>query len=92
MFTIDVRIDVKPALDRLNAVKAGLGDRAVGSALNKTMASAKVQMARAITQEYNLPSAFVKDRLPLLKASRAGGNYTAAMVGNPAGSLKRSLN
>jgi len=92
MFTLDVKADVQPKVAELNAIRAGLGDRAITSALNKTVAQAKTQIARGIGQEYALPSADIKERLAIQRASRSGMRFTAVLLGNPAGRAKRSLN
>ena len=92
MFSISVKADTKPAVDYLNKIAKGLGDKAVTSALNKTMAQARTQMIRGITSEYAISAATVRERLQLKRASRAGMQFTATLIGNPAGRAKRAMN
>ena len=92
MFTLNIKADVQPMIRQLNALQEGLGDKAIASALNKTVAQAKTQMARAIGQEFNLPSSFIKDRLAIQRANRSGLRFTATLLGNPSGRAKRSMN
>ena len=93
MFTINVHADFKPLVDRLNAVKAAAGDKALVSALNKTVAQAQTQMSRAIREEFNISAAEVRERLRVERANRRSGyRFTAALLGNPEGRRNRSLN
>jgi hypothetical protein len=92
MFTLNIKADVQPIIRQLNAIADGLGDRAIVSALNKTTTQAKTQIARGIGAEYNLPASFIKERLSLQRARRAGFHFTAVLLGNPAGRAKRSMN
>jgi hypothetical protein len=92
MFTLDIKADVRPAIEMLNRIKAGLGDQAIASALNKTIAQAKTQMSRGIRDEYNISAALVRDRLVVQRASRNGLRFTATLVGNPAGTNRRAMN
>ena len=92
MFSINVKADVKPAVDYLNKIAKGLGDKALTSALNKTVAQARTQMIRGITSEYAIKAADVRERLQLQRASRTGMQFTATLIGNPAGRAKRAMN
>ena len=92
MFTLDVKAYVGPAIDYLNRLKAGLGDQVIVSSLNKTVAQASTQMARGISQTYNIKVSDVKSMLSIQRAKRAGKLFTATLVGNPFGTSKRSLN
>jgi minor tail protein Z (GPZ) len=92
MFTINVQADVKPVQDYLNRLKAGLGDRVVVSALNKTVEQGKTQMQRAIAAEYNVKVSDIREKLGLERARKAGQKFTATLSGNPFGLRKRSLN
>ena len=92
MFSINVKADVKPAVDYLNRIAKGIGDKALTSALNKTVAQARTQMIRGITSEYAISAATVRERLQLQRASRTGMQFTATLIGNPAGRAKRAMN
>ena len=41
MFTINVKADVQPTIDYLNKLAKGIGDKAITSALNKTVTQAE---------------------------------------------------
>jgi hypothetical protein len=92
MFSINVKANVKPAVDHLNRIAKNLGDKALTSALNKTMAQVRTQMIRGITAEYAIKAADVRERLQLRRASRRGMQFTATLIGNPAGRAKRAMN
>lgn len=94
MISVRVRFDPQPAIDRLNAMKRGMGDRAATSALNKTAAQAKTRMSEAIRADYLISAALVRERLVVRKAmNRGGATFSAYLVGNPAtGGVKRSMN
>ncbi len=92
MFTLNVKIDTKPVIDHLNAIKKGLGDQAITSALNDTAAQARTQMIRGITATYAIPASLVRERLSLSRASRNGLRFTATLIGNPNNRAKRSMN
>ena len=92
MFSINVKADVQPTIDYLNKIAKSLGDKALTSALNKTIAQAKTQMVRGITSEYAISAATVRERLQLQRASRTGMQFTATLIGNPAGRAKRAMN
>ena len=92
MFSINVKCDVQPTIDYLNRLAKSLGDQVIASALNKTVAQARTQMIRGITSEYAISAATVRERLQLRRASRTGMNFTATLIGNPAGRAKRAMN
>lgn len=92
-FTISVQGTVQPIRDRLNALKSGLGDNAVVSALNKTVAQAQTQMSSRIRQEFNISAADVREKLGTVRARRVGSTrFVSALTGNPFGKARRSLN
>ncbi len=92
MFTLNVKADVQPTINRLNAIANGLGDRAIVSAINKTAAQAKTQISRGIREEFNISAALVRERLLLQRARRAGLHFTATLIGNPHGRARRAMN
>lgn len=73
---------------KLAALEKGVGNRALASAVNKTMAQASTQMAREIVAEFNVTSTYVKQRLRVRRASAKGGRFAieASLIG---GSGKR---
>lgn len=94
MMQVTVLWDTREVERKLNAIKAGLGDRAITSAINKVAAQAKTQMSKAIREDYNISAALVNERLRLRKATRSGvATFTAILIGNPeTGGRRRSMN
>jgi hypothetical protein len=92
MITISVKGDVLPIVNDLNSISKGLGDRALVSSLNKTIAKAKTEMSSRIRDEYNISAAAIREKLVVEKASRSGDRYAAILSGNPLGSRRRGLN
>jgi len=73
----------------LDGIKRGLGDEVAVKALNKTGDKARVEMRRAITDEYNLKASEVTGQLRLARAARGKLN----VVLDPFASRReRSLN
>jgi hypothetical protein len=73
-----------PAVQRkLEQLRADIGGRALASALNKTVDQAKTQMSREIVAEFNVKSAYVKDRLRVRPARFKAGALTleASLIG-----------
>lgn len=71
--------EVQASLDRL---QSGVRNAALASAMNKTIDQARTQMIRAITAEFNVKAAYVRDRLRVRRA-RANGVAVieAALIG-----------
>jgi hypothetical protein len=99
MFSVTVRVDLEEVRVRLNKLQKGMGDRALASGLNKTVAQARTQMSRYIREDYNISAALVRERLRVSRAVRvssAGGDIvtiSANLIGNPeTGGQKRSMN
>ncbi len=72
--------DVARALARLSD---DVAQRALASALNRTMDQARTEMTRQITREYAVSRAYVRQRLRVSRASYKGGTYTmrAELIG-----------
>lgn len=89
-FTIKTNFpEVQRALDSLHV---GIRDRALASAVNKTLDQGKTAMGRAITAEFNVTAAYVRDRLRIRRASARGQVFVeGALIGGKAGG-KRSAN
>jgi len=94
MFDVTVRFNIDDLRGKLNAIKDGLGDRAVVSALNKTVNQSKTRMSEAIRADYNISASLVRERLRIRKATKNGfATFTALLIGNPeTGGGKRSMN
>lgn len=92
MFELKVAGDDRPGIDYLYRVKAGLGDKALVSALNATASQARTQMIRGITREYKINASLVRERLQVQRAKRNGMQFTATLLGNPAGMKGRAMN
>ena len=91
-FTLDVRANVAPTIERLNAIKAGLGDRVITVSINETIDQTKTLMARNIAAEFNVKVSDVKQWLTISGAKRAGEKFAATLFGNPFGRKRRALN
>ena len=76
----------------LNALHADIRAKALASAMNKTVEQARTQMTREITSEYNVTSAYVRERLRIKRASFKAGMFEmeASLVGGDG--KKRSAN
>lgn len=73
-----------PEVERmLSRMQADVRERALPSALNKTMEQGRTQMTREITGEYRVTSAYVRERLRIKRASFKAGqfNVSAELVG-----------
>ena len=74
---------VQAALDQM---RADIRDRALASAINKTLDQAKTAMGRAITAEFNVKAAYVRDRLRVRKAfSKARFEIQGSLIGGKGG-------
>ena len=73
-----------PAVQRkLEQLRSDIAGKALVSAMNKTIDQAKTQMSREITAEFNVKSAYVKDRLRVRPASLKAGalRLEASLIG-----------
>lgn len=78
-FKVDVRglEEVKRSLNRLST---DLRDKASAMAINKTAAKANTELARAITAEFNIKQAEVKNAVSISKASAKRGGEVEATI------------
>lgn len=77
---------------KLDALHKDIRDRAVASALNKTIDLAKTQMTREIAGEFNVTAGYVRERLRVRRATARGKLLLeAALIGGKAGA-RRSAN
>lgn len=79
---------------KLDALHKDIRERAMASALNKTVDLARTQMTREIASEFNVTAGYVRERLRVRRASaRAGAlRLEAALMGGKAAGAKRSAN
>lgn len=89
---LSIKADFAGVQKALNALQQGVRERALASALNKTMEQARTQMTREITSEYAVDRAYVRDRLRIRRASFKAGVFgmSAELVGGDG--RKRSAN
>jgi hypothetical protein len=80
---------VQAALDRL---QADVRDRALASAMNKTIDQARTGMVREITSEFNVKAAYVRERLRVRRASAKGRFAIEASLIGGKGGRGRSAN
>jgi len=73
MITINIRNNFPEVARRLNEVGRQVGDKAMVRALNKTVDQGKTEMARKISQEFNVTRDTAKQRLAVRYASVRGG-------------------
>lgn len=79
---------------KLDVLQSDIATKATVRAVNRTMEQAKVQMARVITQEFNVDRTYVRERLRIKRASAKGGRFRieASLAGGGAAGAKRSAN
>jgi autotransporter adhesin len=73
---MDIKIDVNlgGAFAALDQLQADIRDRAAVSAVNKTLAKGSTAMNRAITREFNVTAAYVRERLKIKRARFEAGS------------------
>lgn len=81
--------DVQRALDRLST---DVGNKAMASALNKTVAQAKTSMSREIRAEFNLSAGKVGDALRITRAVASGGRFNLTARLEATNKRGRSMN
>lgn len=77
---IDIRHNFKDVQKSLDNMQAEVRDRALASAVNKTVDQAKTQMIRQITAEYMVSAAYVRERLKVKRASFRQGQFLIQAV------------
>ena len=93
MVAVSIKTNFPQVQKQLETLHTNIGERAMASAINSTLAIAKTAMGRAIVQEFNVSAAYVRDRLRLRRASAKRGslNISGALIGGRADG-KRSAN
>ncbi len=89
---LSITTDFSGVQARLKQLQADLGQRAMASAINKTMDQARTSMAREISAEYMVAYGYVRARLEISRATARNGNVrlTATLRGGTDG--RRSAN
>lgn len=77
---------------QLEQLRADIRDRAAVSAVNKTMAKGKTNMVRAITREFNVAQAKVRDQLKIDRAKFVGGKAVITAVLDGSSGRRRGIN
>lgn len=80
---IDIKTNFPEIQRRLITLRTDISERATASALNRTIEQGRTQMIREITGEYNVTSAYVRERLAIRRASFRAGTFrlSAELVG-----------
>lgn len=82
MISLNIKTDFAGVEQSLKQLQADVGNKALASALNKTVALAKTQMQREIADEFNVSVGYVRDRLRVRRASASAGlRIEAALIG-----------
>ena len=88
----DIKTNFPDVQRQLQAMQADIGNRALASALNKTVAQAKTAMSREIRAEFNMSASKVSAALQVSKARAGGGRvHLEASLESPS-KRGRSLN
>lgn len=77
MLKVNVRADFSAINQKLKSLSSDIERKVIPAALNKVGAKAKVEMSRAIADEFNLPRSEINSRL---KLTRAGRKFTQWLV------------
>lgn len=90
---ISINLNFPEVQRKLDALQRDIGQRALSSAVNKTLALAKTQMIRGIAAEFNVTAAYVRERLRVRRATAKGGVVIeGSLIGSRAGGKGRSAN
>lgn len=93
MIAIDIRTNFAVVERKLGALRKDIHDKALASAINKTIDLGRTQMVRTITDEFSVKAAYVRERLRVKRASPKQGRFRieGSLIGGKAGA-KRSAN
>lgn len=72
MITISIKTNFPEVAKALDLLPEQVGNKAMARALNETIKQGRTQMARGISQEYNLSYGKARDRLSITRAKGAG--------------------
>jgi len=79
MISLSVKTNFPDVQRKLDALRRDIGDKAAAMALNKVVDKGRTEMKRAITDEFNIPSAEVNAALRIRRASAKGYNLVAVL-------------
>jgi len=87
---LSIQTDFPQVKQRLERLRADVADKALATAINRTMDQARTAMVRQITRAYNVKAGFVRQRLAISRVSFKRGSmaFTASLTGTG----KRSAN
>lgn len=89
---INISTNFPQVARQLAALQQDIGNKAVASALNKTVAQAKTAMSREIRAEFNLPASTVNQALRIQRASASRGRFQLSAALESPAKRGRSLN
>ena len=92
MVAISIKADFRDVQKRLDRLSTNVQSRVIPAALNKVVAKAKTEMARAISSEFNMKQADVKERLRVIRAQRSVARWMAVLDPFASRRRGRSLN
>lgn len=80
---IDIRTNFPQVIASLARLQDDVASKVLARALNRVVEQARTQMSREIRAEFNLPAAYVRDRLRIKRAFAKGGQFSlsAELVG-----------
>ena len=93
---MEIRISTNfPDVQRkLESLRKDIAEKALRSAVNKTIGQAQTQMIRGIRNEFNLTSAKIREKLFIRKAYAASGRWgiSATLESKTPGGKRRAIN
>ena len=89
---ISIKTNFPDVQRQLQAMQKGIADKAMASAMNKTMAQAKTAMSREIRAEFNMSTTKVNAALRINKAVAAGSRFRLEASLESPSKRGRSLN
>lgn len=93
MVTLNISTNFEARIRALDQLREDIRQKALASALNKTVAQGKTAMARGIADEYNITVTAVKEKLYTRNARASQGKYGMfAVLGAETRGGKRSVN
>lgn len=82
---IEIKTNFPEVQRKLDALQKDVRERAMASALNKTIDLARTQMTREIAGEFNVTAGYVRERLRVRRARAKGLVLEAALIGGKGG-------
>lgn len=80
---LNIRTNFPDVVDALGRLQDQLASQVLARSLNRTMEQARTAMSREIRSEFNLPAAYVRERLQIRKAFARSGQFSlqAELIG-----------